>query len=86
MTQAVVLAKGNVLTKEHLILKKDEDGLNEDASNIIISLAEVEKKHIKRILELTEWNKTEAARILGIAKSTLYKKIEEFGLTESRHS
>ncbi|MEJ2104263.1 MAG: sigma-54 dependent transcriptional regulator [Ignavibacteriaceae bacterium] len=86
LTQAVVLAKGNVLTKEHLILKKDEDGLNEDASNIIISLAEVEKKHIKRILELTAWNKTEAARILGIAKSTLYKKIEEFGLTESRHS
>jgi two-component system response regulator AtoC len=83
LTQAVVLAKGNVLSKEYLILKKDGDGLNPDSDSILTSLAEVEKHHIQRILERTEWNKTEAARILGIAKSTLYKKIEEYGLTES---
>ena len=82
LTQAVVLAKGNVLSKEYLILKKGGDGLNANPDSILTSLAEVEKNHIQRVLERTEWNKTEAARILGIAKSTLYKKIEEFGLTE----
>ena len=83
LTQAVVLAKGNVLSKEYLLLRKDGDGLYPDSDSILTSLAEVEKHHIQRILVRTEWNKTEAARILDIAKSTLYKKIEEYGLTES---
>ena len=83
LTQAVVLAKGNVLLKEYLILRKD--GLKRDSNNNseLISLTEVEKNHIRKVLEKTDWNKAEAARILGIAKSTLYQKIEEYKLSNS---
>jgi DNA-binding NtrC family response regulator len=83
LTQAVVLAKGNVLAKEHLILRKE---INTDPHNALTSLTDVEKNHINKILELNGWNKTESAKILGIAKSTLYKRIEEYGLTESHSS
>jgi DNA-binding NtrC family response regulator len=47
-----------------------------------MSLAELEKIHIKRVLDDVNWDKHEASKILGIAKTTLYNKIESYGLTE----
>jgi two-component system, NtrC family, response regulator len=44
------------------------------------SLAGAEKVQIQRVLLHTHGNKTEAARLLGIALTTLYRKMEEFGL------
>jgi len=79
LTQAVVLAKGNVLSKEYLILRKE---ISADGNNDLASLTEVEKNHIKKVLELNGWNKSESAKVLGIAKSTLYQKIEEYGITK----
>jgi DNA-binding NtrC family response regulator len=49
------------------------------------SLAEAERAHIVRVLEATEWNKKEAARVLDISRGTLYRKIVEYQLEpESR--
>ena len=44
------------------------------------SLAEAERTHIVRVLEATDWNKKEAARVLGISRGTLYRKILEYQL------
>jgi transcriptional regulator of acetoin/glycerol metabolism len=44
------------------------------------SLAEAERAHIVRVLEATQWNKKEAARVLDISRGTLYRKIEEYQL------
>ena len=44
------------------------------------SLAEAERAHIVRILEATDWNKKEAARVLAISRGTLYRKILEYQL------
>lgn len=44
-------------------------------------LSSVEKLHIQRVLNHTKGNKTEAARLLNIGLTTLYRKIEEFHLT-----
>ena len=41
-------------------------------------LAAMEKRHIARVLEYTKGNKTEAARLLKIGLTTLYRKIEEY--------
>ncbi|WP_298296528.1 sigma-54 dependent transcriptional regulator [Hydrotalea sp.] len=41
-------------------------------------LAAVEKAHIQRVLQYTGGNKTETARLLNIALTTLYRKIEEY--------
>lgn len=45
-----------------------------------VQLKEVEKIYIKRVLDQNEWNKLKAARILGIDRKTLYKKIKEYNL------
>ncbi|MDK2784358.1 MAG: hypothetical protein PWQ41_447 [Bacillota bacterium] len=42
--------------------------------------AEVEKEALRRCLEYTRGNKTEAARLLGISPRTLYYKLKKFGL------
>jgi len=44
------------------------------------NLGEVEKNHILNILDETGGNYSEAARILGISRMTLYKKIRAYGL------
>jgi two-component system, NtrC family, response regulator len=43
-------------------------------------LSIVEKKHIQKVLALSKGNKTEAARLLNIGLTTLYRKMEEYGI------
>ena len=43
-------------------------------------LAEAEHRHIQRVLQYTKGNKAEAARLLKIGLTTLYRKIEEHGI------
>ncbi len=54
-----------------------EHKLKEKAS---LSLEEVEKRHILRVLEITEGNRSEAARILRIDRKTLRKKLQKWGI------
>src|SRR5207244_10105016 len=46
------------------------------------SLEQIEKEHIRRTLEHTEWNKSQAAGILQIERSTLDRKIKGYDLTK----
>ncbi len=49
-----------------------------------LTLAEVEKRHIQRVLASTGGNKTRAARILGIDTKTLYNKLKSSKASEAR--
>ena len=49
----------------------------DDAS---LTLEEVEKRHLIRVLKETKGNKVKAAKILGIDRRTLYRMAERFGL------
>ena len=44
------------------------------------TLAEIERNHIMEVLEATKGDRSEAARILGIGKLTLYRKLQEYGI------
>jgi two-component system NtrC family response regulator len=44
-------------------------------------LASVEKMHIQRVLAFTNGNKAEAAKLLNIGLTTVYRKIAEYGLS-----
>lgn len=44
-------------------------------------LASAEKIHIQKVLNYTNGNKTETARLLNIALTTLYRKLEEYKIT-----
>lgn len=43
-------------------------------------LSAIERQHITRVLKFTDGNKSEAARLLKIGLTTLYRKIEEYKL------
>jgi transcriptional regulator with PAS, ATPase and Fis domain len=45
-----------------------------------LSLGEVEKQHILKILAGTRGNRREASRILGISEPTLYRKLSQYGV------
>jgi len=49
---------------------------NED-SNELLTLAEVERRHVLRVLEHAGGNKVQAARILGINRATVYRIVNE---------
>jgi DNA-binding NtrC family response regulator len=47
-----------------------------------LTLEELEKQHIHDVLAATGGNRARAAEILGINTSTVYRKIEKYGLYE----
>ena len=73
--RAMILSDGE-LRPEFLPL---EFTFLENAANSLL-LDDVEKQHIKKVLTITNGNKAESARILGIALNTLYRKIESYNL------
>ena len=52
---------------------------NGDTSTKIISMSEVEKKTILNTITQLNGDKLLAARLLGIGKTTLYRKLKEYG-------
>lgn len=73
---AVILAGNERITPEHLPLKtdrKDRDLLLLLTSDMP-TCEELEKRYIRHVLERTGHNKSEAARILGIGISTLWRR------------
>lgn len=80
MERAVILANGTELTLDNLPLDFQVPNNNLKISDSSFDLSFVEKQHIEKVLILTNGNKTEAARLLNIGLTTLYRKIEEYNL------
>lgn len=57
------------------------DATDNDATNPLSSLEEVERQHILTVLRATEGNQSQAALILGIERNTLARKIKRFGIS-----
>jgi two-component system response regulator HydG len=47
----------------------------------LVSMEEVERRYIQRVLEAVSGNKTTAARVLGFDRTTLYRKMQRYGLS-----
>lgn len=74
---AVLQAQTGLVTKEHLEL-----GITETTSVTGFSLRndEEDKERILRALKQADGNRKVAAELLGIGRTTLYNKLEEYGL------
>lgn len=79
--RAVILSDGPQLTVDNLPSELQLSGLRSPGPLSAFDLASVEKLHIQRVLNHTRGNKTEAARLLNIGLTTLYRKIEEYKLS-----
>jgi len=76
--RTVIIAGGDILSSD--LLQFDfYNELLEDSSQTL-DLANIESRYIRKALQQTNGNKTEAAKLLGIGLSTLYRKIEEYQL------
>jgi transcriptional regulator with PAS, ATPase and Fis domain len=77
---AFILCHQPVISIEHL-----PDDLKNYRSSGASSLKESEvdaPELVLQALKKTDWNKAKAARMLGISRRTIYRKIEEFKITE----
>lgn len=81
--RAVILCNGNQLEAAHLPFEFSSP--SGDMPLTVFDLREAEKRHIKLVLNRTQGNKTEAARLLNIGLTTLYRKIQEYKLEEQGH-
>jgi transcriptional regulator with PAS, ATPase and Fis domain len=48
----------------------------------LLTLDQLEKRHIKRVLEVTGGNRPKAAKILGVNVTTVYRKLEKYNLAD----
>jgi DNA-binding NtrC family response regulator len=79
--RSVILAEGEELQLIDLPIELQSNQLkNSDKTISAFDLASIEKLHIQRVLIHTKGNKTETARLLNIGLTTLYRKIEEYGI------
>ncbi len=46
----------------------------------LVTMEEIERRYIRHVLGTVDNNRTRAARILGMDRKTLYRKIEQYGL------
>jgi two-component system, NtrC family, response regulator AtoC len=81
--RAMILATGDEITSSHLSADLQRGGEPATAP-ALQSLASIEAEHIRRVLAATAGNLKRAAEVLGIARSTLYSKLQEHGITVQR--
>ena len=76
--RALILCETNIIIPRNLpqsIFQKIDTSLIE-VENEILSLKEIERKYIQKILKFTGNNKLKAAKLLGIDPKTLYRKLQ----------
>lgn len=78
--RSLIIADGDVLMPDALPLNMQQASVSESGSYSGFDLNGVERMHIQKVLKYTNGNKTETSRLLGIGLTTLYRKIEEYGL------
>lgn len=73
--RSLIFCKGSTVEDQEIELASG--GLKPEESS---DLGVLEKEKILETLEKSEGNKTKAAALLGIAKSTLFKKLKDYGI------
>jgi DNA-binding NtrC family response regulator len=80
---AVLLERGKTLTLASARNLLPYSGPERRKNVELLTLNELEKRHIKRVLDVTGGNRPKAAKILGINVSTVYRKLEKYNLAEN---
>lgn len=88
----VVLSTGNIIDKDdipvYIVESSQKISMDEDYPlDLNKAISKIEIKTIKKALGMANGNKAKAAKILNIPRTTLYYKIEQYGIevTKNRH-
>ena len=98
MERACALSSGPLLELGNLPTQLQRQGLEAQRSAAqaggsaetldapaVTSLAELEREAILSAIRTLKGDKLQAAKMLGIGKTTLYRKLKEYGIADSPH-
>jgi len=92
--RAIIFSKGENIEPDDLKLPVSATPIitqivmNEEDMRIaeILSMDDMEKHHIAKILKLNKWDRTQSANQLGISIETLYAKIKKYKIEEDKYT
>jgi DNA-binding NtrC family response regulator len=91
--RALIFAENDIIEPEDLNLPTNvpknlvkKIGYDYDNETEVLSIEELEKRHIARVLNLNNWDRSKTSGQLGISPKTLYTKIKKYELKETRYS
>lgn len=73
---SIILSQGQIIDVTDLHLSDRQP----DVTTELLSIEEVEKHHIEKVLKMCEGNRRKTAETLGISEKGLYLKIKEYGI------
>jgi len=82
LERAAILCDGGLIRAEHLVLQRAGDSSSSFVTDAT-DLKTVERQTIERTLRECHWNKTKAARQLGLTRTRLYLRMKKHGLDEA---
>jgi len=87
LARAAILARGRPIGVDELRLMDPKtlpaaEAVAGSSMNLKAILAETERRAILQALEQEKWNRTRAARLLGISRRQLFDKIQQYGLQQ----
>ncbi len=78
--RSVILTDQDTIDIDSLPIDLQQKPMESDANTVLsaFDLSSAERLHIQKVMNYTNGNKSEAARLLNIALTTLYRKLEEY--------
>jgi two-component system, NtrC family, response regulator AtoC len=89
--RAAILSQGEIIEAKDLALPvrsismKDGQGDGQSHLGKLVPMKEVEREHYMGVLNTLSWNKSQAAKVLGVSLKTLYTKIQQYQLKEKSY-
>jgi Nif-specific regulatory protein len=87
--RAYAIARGDTISEDEIRFSSLEGTAPQSAEAgefRPLSMKEIEKRHIQSTMHFTKWVKREAARLLGIERSTLDRKLKSYGIDRPEES
>jgi two-component system response regulator AtoC len=78
--RAVALSDKALIGPKDLPLDLQKLDVKDYDKENLVNLEEIEKEYIKRVLAETNYNKAMATKILGLPRTTLWRKMKKYGL------
>ncbi len=86
--RAIIFAEGDIIKPDDLNLphmaafKESSITMESEEDSSVLSMEEVEKRHIAKVLKRNRWDRTQTANQLGISPKTLYTKIKKYEIKQ----
>jgi two-component system NtrC family response regulator len=81
--RGIILAENGMITTRALPRELVEQNAPSTGDSPFVPLSELEKQHLRRVLDHVSGNRSQASSILGISRKTLYRKLKEYELEQA---